>query len=583
MPRSRVEIQEALNANRMGLENNELILNDSTLLNMTGMSYSEIKNGRDKFASQVIDCEKELAEAKTRGEKGRALDKIREEISKAQTAVNHYRLMENSAQMHSSQWANGRFAANLQQCSLNALQQELNEAIEEEKKAEIDKIKQSYEQEIRSNPNKAEVYITRGINFMSRGMADVENRIFLDQAIADFTQAIKINPNAKDAYFNRAELYSINNDFDRAIADYNQMIRIDPDNALAYTFRGGVYLQQGKHDQALSDLNEAIRVNPKISNAYMFRGLIYFNKEVQSKEDADYDNAVAYIDKAIAETEEALRIDSNSTAANLLIKDVRNEKPIVERMRRERQEQYDKLVQKTNNASTENEFQDLTQQLREMRGFKDTTELANKCENKYQELKKERELKEKKRNLTGLLIQLGITLVFPCVLLLLFYVLEKVFKLSFENININSGLIVIILLAFYLIISFVSGFISLIFRRDNGSVFPWGAGFIILGLAVLCVVGSVTDTSEYRGGLIGSIISALIPAVALICIFKVGFNNAFSIGKYIKPIIIFIIAGFIMGTILAANHIDMSMFIFILGIIPALPGMIMISKVESKG
>jgi len=396
MSKTRAEIQKDINTNRMGLLNNEIILNDPEALKITGLSYLEIKNGRDKFELQLREHEQALVVAKARGEKGRPLEEIRKELSDAQMAAGKFLSMERGAQMYSQLWAESRTYGRFMQCNAKAIQQELDEAIkEEEEKAEIKKIKQNFEHEINSNPNDAEVYKRRGTLFIAKGSANGGSLTFFIQAIEDFTQAIKIDSNAKDAYLNRAEMYSQTNDFDRAIADFSKVIQLDPNNVEAYTFRGGVYSQQGKHDQAIPDFNEAIRIDPKYPNAFAFRGGSYFVKGVQDKENTDYDNAVAHVDKALADVEEALRIDPNNIMANYLKKDIMNEKPVVERMRRERQEQYDRLVREMNSASTEEKYQDLARQLREMNGFKDTAELAKKCDKRYQELKKERECNER--------------------------------------------------------------------------------------------------------------------------------------------------------------------------------------------
>ena len=377
MPRSRVEIQKDINTCRYSIEcDDDAERREGTSLELKGL-------------------ERELAEVKARGEKGRSLEEIREEISETQSKVNDYRSILNSA-TDPTRIAMCKMSARVLQCEVNALNLELKEAIKEnteKEKAEIEKIQQMFEQEISSNPNSAEVYIKRGYVFAANSL-DEGNQIFLDHAIADFTKAINLDPNAVDAYSSRAGLYSQNGDHDRAIADYDHMIQIDPNNAEAYAFRGAVYSQEGKYDQALADFNRAIRLNPKCKNAYAFRGMMYFEYEALKKENADYDKAVASVDKAIADIEAALKLDPGDAAAAAILKKVRNEKEVVGRMRRERQEQYDRLVQEMNKVLTEEEYRDFAQQLKAMKGYKNSVELANKCDNRYQELRKEREARE---------------------------------------------------------------------------------------------------------------------------------------------------------------------------------------------
>lgn len=346
MPRSRAEIQKDVNTNRAGVESSDISLNDPMWDNKFDPRYLSVKKARDDAASALRGFEQELAEAKARGEKGRSLDEIRKEISEAQSSASKWQSVLNSAQLYSQQWAMSRQLARLSQCTVNALQRELNEA-------EIEKI---FEQEISSNPNNAEVYIKRGYAFATHSMADGENQIFFDEAIADFTKAIKIDPKATDAYLRRAGLYSQKNDHDPAIADYNQVLRIDPNNAEAYAFRGGLYSQKGKYDQASADFNEALRLNPQCKYAYTFRGIMYFTQGVYKKENADYDNADADVDKAITDIEKAVRLEPGDAAAADLLKKVRNEKAVIDRMRQERherQERYDRLVQEKNKSSME--------------------------------------------------------------------------------------------------------------------------------------------------------------------------------------------------------------------------------------
>jgi len=448
MPRSRAEIQKDIIIYKAGLDAKNLDLNDPIWDDKSDPRYLGIKKARDNDAEKIREFERELAELKTSGDRGRSLEEIRKEISEKQSNINEYRLLQ-SRSTNPLQWSFFDQTINFLQGNVNALQHELKEAEREEveekikkevkkkaeekakkeaeekakkeaeEKAEIEKIKQIFEQEINSSPNNTNAYIKRGHAFATCNMSDGGKQIFFDHAIADFTKAIELDDKAADAYLFRAGLYSQKNKHDFAFNDYTLVINIDSNNidtkkAEAYAFRGGIYTQKGDYDKALDDFNNAIQKNLKCKNAYTFRGGMYFQRGVQNKENANYDKAISDIDNAIVDIEEALKLDLNDMAANYLIKNVRNEKEVVDRILSEQQEQYDGLVQKMNNASTENEFQDLARQLRTMHGYKNTIELANKCDNQYQELKKERERREaeeaakkeaknKKKRLIGIL------------------------------------------------------------------------------------------------------------------------------------------------------------------------------------
>jgi len=91
-----------------------------------------------------------------------------------------------------------------------------------------------------SNPNLANAYYNRGINYRTKGLAD--------QAIADYTKAIEIDPGNASAYVNRGVAYKTKGLADQAIADYTKAIEIDPGSASAYVNRGNAYGTKGLAD-----------------------------------------------------------------------------------------------------------------------------------------------------------------------------------------------------------------------------------------------------------------------------------------------------------------------------------------------
>lgn len=66
------------------------------------------------------------------------------------------------------------------------------------------------------------------------------------------------------------------------------------------------------------------------------------------------------------------------------------------RLAQETKNKYVKLVQAKNNASTEDEFQNLAKQFRDMNIYENTAELAKECDEKHRVLKEHREEQEKK-------------------------------------------------------------------------------------------------------------------------------------------------------------------------------------------
>lgn len=205
------------------------------------------------------------------------------------------------------------------------------EQAEKERKAREEKIKQEkadilqrYEQRIRSNPDDVDIYRQRGYEYVGKG--------YYDLAIADFTTMLQKNPKDAETHQILGSVYSQMEEYDNAIKSYNEAIRINPKEAEAYAFRGETYSQKGEDNQALTDFEKAIQLNPKCKNAFVFRGNMYFMKGVQNKENANYDQSLIEIDKAIADGEEALRLVPEDFSATDLLKRLRNEKEVVNRM-----------------------------------------------------------------------------------------------------------------------------------------------------------------------------------------------------------------------------------------------------------
>jgi hypothetical protein len=109
MPRSRVEIQEDVNSYRAGIMDRQSLLNDP-MWDKYDPRYLEAMQLQNKEVLKLNELERELADAKARGEKGRSQEEIREHISKNINMRNQYL-----------------------QCLAYVHQIELNEAIEEER------------------------------------------------------------------------------------------------------------------------------------------------------------------------------------------------------------------------------------------------------------------------------------------------------------------------------------------------------------------------------------------------------------------------------------------------------------------
>lgn len=86
-----------------------------------------------------------------------------------------------------------------------------------------------------------------------------------DAAIADYSEAIKLNPNHYIAHNGRGWMYIQRGELDKALADFDRSIEINrPNNALAFANRAEVRRRQNRLDEASADIAEALRLNDKL-------------------------------------------------------------------------------------------------------------------------------------------------------------------------------------------------------------------------------------------------------------------------------------------------------------------------------
>lgn len=76
-------------------------------------------------------------------------------------------------------------------------------------------------------------------------------------AMADIDKALELAPKNAYLYYNKAIIYSQNQEVGPAIEDYSNAILIEPNMAEAYYNRGLLYLKQENHRSAVADLKKA--------------------------------------------------------------------------------------------------------------------------------------------------------------------------------------------------------------------------------------------------------------------------------------------------------------------------------------
>ena len=86
------------------------------------------------------------------------------------------------------------------------------------------------------------------------------------QIIQNYNKVLELNPNFIYAYYNRAEVRSMQHDYRASVLDYNEAVRKESDFAEAYFNRGLNRLQLGEKDKGLEDLRKAGELG--VVNAY---------------------------------------------------------------------------------------------------------------------------------------------------------------------------------------------------------------------------------------------------------------------------------------------------------------------------
>ncbi len=136
-----------------------------------------------------------------------------------------------------------------------------------------------------------------------------------DKAIADYDTFTGLSPGEADAYMWRGCAYYLKGEVDRAIVDYDKSIDISPDNALALYKRGLAHVRLSNSSQANQDFARAMAIgfdeaagesgeagqqsqSGSQNLSEQAQGVFHYNRALDRLSRADYDNAVADIDKA---------------------------------------------------------------------------------------------------------------------------------------------------------------------------------------------------------------------------------------------------------------------------------------------
>ena len=112
------------------------------------------------------------------------------------------------------------------------------------------------------------------------------------EAIKMYTKALEIKPDLLIAYYQRANIYSLIDEYDLAIKDYTTLIKHNDKISNAYYYRGNCLMYIDEYESAIKDYAIALLLNPKFAKAYLYGG----NTKTYLKDD---EGAIADLKKCI--------------------------------------------------------------------------------------------------------------------------------------------------------------------------------------------------------------------------------------------------------------------------------------------
>ncbi len=138
-------------------------------------------------------------------------------------------------------------------------------------------------QAIEKDLDNAEAFNTRGVAYFE--LKEYPN------AMLDYRQAIQIAPTLYRPYFNRALLFTAQNQLDSALIDYSKAARLAPDTADVFLNRGQVYAMLDQVPQAIQDFEKATRLDAENALAWYNLGNTYYRRQEFAKAIPAFDKA----------------------------------------------------------------------------------------------------------------------------------------------------------------------------------------------------------------------------------------------------------------------------------------------------
>ncbi len=126
------------------------------------------------------------------------------------------------------------------------------------KSIEVNQNKMDIEESVRTTSKDAEDTKLKGAGLSLKPLyAESKDELEYEMVMRDYDKVIELAPQFPYAWFNKANLLSMQNDWNAALSHYNEAISINPDFGEAYFNRALVYLMLDKEDEAIADFSKA--------------------------------------------------------------------------------------------------------------------------------------------------------------------------------------------------------------------------------------------------------------------------------------------------------------------------------------
>lgn len=111
-------------------------------------------------------------------------------------------------------------------------------------------------------------------------------------AIADVDAVIVRDPDSHHAYCDRADYKVKQRNYDSALKDYDQAIQLNADYAMAYHHRGNLQRRRGYLKRAIADYTRAIKLDPRNADIHYDKGTARLSLGEVSAAISDFSNAI---------------------------------------------------------------------------------------------------------------------------------------------------------------------------------------------------------------------------------------------------------------------------------------------------